>query len=135
MARSLPPKKQKTPPLPDGLFESKREARRYRRNNDLSGKIRKNKKTGEYAIHLKGSDGRVSRNSESGEIDYAVVASYTGPSIRPYESNGWDRFGNANFATGIAYGLLNDAWLTTQRFNPFDVHTTPRCSGVFCIQK
>ena len=109
---------------PDGLFESRREARRYRRSNELRGRIRKNKKSGEYEIHLKGSDGRVSRSSETGEIEYAAVASYTGPSIRAYEPNRWERFQNANFFTGMAYGILNDAWMTTQRFNPFDTHTT-----------
>ncbi|MDV7394867.1 hypothetical protein RZS08_26010, partial [Arthrospira platensis SPKY1] len=109
---------------PDGLFESRDEAKQHKRSNDLKGRIKKNKQSGEFEIHLKGSDGRVSKSSETGEIEYAAVASYTGPSIQAYEPNRWERFQNANFFTGIAYGSLNDAWLTTQRFNPFDTHTT-----------
>lgn len=62
---------------PLGLFESRAEAKAYRDNNELRGRIRKNKRTGQYEIRLKGSDGRISRNSD-GEIKYAAVAARGG---------------------------------------------------------
>ena len=112
---------------PDGLFESRRAARRWKRKQKdkayRKGKIRKNRSTGEYVVQTRcEGDGRVSGNSD-GSVNY-FAGGYSKNAIRPNEANGWERFRDANFGTGIAYGLLNDAWLVTQRMNPFDTHTT-----------
>jgi RHS repeat-associated protein len=109
---------------PNGLFESWIEARRHKRSNELKGRIRKNKESGEYEIHFKDSDGRVSRDLETKELKYAVKASYTGPSIRVYKPNVFEKVKGSGLIGGTLYGLTNDVWLTTQRFNPFDTHTT-----------
>ena len=112
---------------PFGLFESRREARRYRRKQDdddiRHGKIKKND-DGTFSIRY-GDSGSITRNEE-GQIEYAAVAgaSYTGPAIRAYEPNFFENVQNSGFVGSFIYGLANDAWLTTQRFNPFDTHTT-----------
>ncbi len=118
---------------PDGLFESKAEARKYKKEHGLKGKVRKNKKTGEFEIHLKKSDGRIKRNSETGDIEYAVVASYTGAAITNYEPNLFESVQNFNFLGSILYDALDNPWITFQKFNPFDTRTT-HLSGRFATQ-
>ncbi len=126
---------------PLGLFETKREARRYRRKmrrearrkgeKYAGARIKKNK-DGRYDVRSKGSDGYVTRNAD-GNLEYGATA-YATNAIRQDYPNGWERFKNTNFLTGIAYGLLNDAWLVTQRINAFDTQTT-HLSGDFASKK
>jgi RHS repeat-associated protein len=111
---------------PLGLFETKREARRYRRamrretrkNGEKysGGRVVKNEE-GRYDLRSKDSDGYITRNSD-GNLEYGVVA-YDPNAIRERKPSRWERFQNSNFVSGIAYGILNDAWLTTQRFNRY----------------
>ena len=118
---------------PLGLFESKREARRYRREErrearrngeSYSGaKVKKNKE-GRYELRYQGSDGYVTK-TESGELEYGAVASYTGPAIRGDKSNFFELVeSQGGFMGEMVYGIADDGWLTVQRFNPFDTHTT-----------
>jgi len=117
---------------PDGLFETRREARVYRRENSSlnwrNSSIVENKH-GTFDIRDKNSQLTINKNNE-GEIEYSASASYTGPSISAYKQNFFEGVQNSGFVGNLLYGLANDAWLTTQRLNPLDNHTT-HLSGHF----
>lgn len=110
---------------PNGLFESRREARRYRRNDSdkevRQGEIKKND-DGTFSIRY-GENGSITRNSE-GQIEFAAIATYTGAGIKADRPNFFENVQNSGFIGSFTYDLFDNAWLTAQRFNPFDVHTT-----------
>jgi len=56
---------------PNGLFESRREARRFRRENNIRGRIRRNGEGG-FDIRFRGSDGYVTNTGSA--IEYGVTA-------------------------------------------------------------
>ncbi|MBK8502538.1 MAG: hypothetical protein IPL46_10160 [Saprospiraceae bacterium] len=58
---------------PDGLFESRKEAREYKRENDVKGSVRKNSE-GTYDVRFKNSDGYV-RQGADGNLEYGAIAS------------------------------------------------------------
>ena len=58
---------------PDGLFETRKEARKFRREHNIKGSVRKNSK-GSYDIRFKNSDGYVTQNA-NGNLDYAAKPS------------------------------------------------------------
>ena len=84
---------------PLGLFESKKEARQYRREmrkearrrgeKFSGGKIVKNEE-GRYDLRSKSSDGYVTRNSD-GNLEFGVVA-YDPNAIRERKPKGWEQF-------------------------------------------
>ncbi len=110
---------------PFGLFETGREARRYRKRSEdgevRRGKIRKDK-DGSYSIRF-GESGSVSKNSE-GEVEYLSTASYTGPSISQHEPNLFERAEKSGFLGRVTVGFADDFWLTFQSLNPLDTRTT-----------
>lgn len=110
---------------PNGLFESRREARCYRRNDSdkevRQGEIKKND-DGTFSIRY-GENGSITRNSE-GQIEFAAIATYTGAAIKADRPNFFENVQNSGFIGSFTYDLFDNAWLTAQRFNPFDVHTT-----------
>jgi RHS repeat-associated protein len=111
---------------PDGLFERKKDAKKYRRDHHdkeiRRGKIKQDDE-GSYSIRY-GENGSISQNSK-GEMEYASVGTYTGDYARQRNPNlfekGKDKLG---FVGKMAYSPLNSAWLTIQTFNPFDTHIT-----------
>jgi len=114
---------------PDGLFENRGEARRYRKNNKIKGKIKKNKYKGRFEIRFKNSDGRVYKNSDK-EVEFAVMALSTGPSIRQDIPNIFEEIKNINFATSGVVDYFDNLWIVAQTINPFDKYTT-RLTGGF----
>jgi len=112
---------------PDGLFETRSEARKHRKAEGIDGKIKK-QEGGNYAIIHKGSEGNIKtfNDKEFGAMTEYTIATKQFPqgTIGPRESNGWEDFKNGTWAGGWVYGALNDVWLTTQTLNPFDTQTT-----------
>lgn len=112
---------------PNGLFETRSEARKHRKAEGIEGKIKK-QDDGNFAIMHKGSEGniRTYNDKEFGAITEYTVSTIQFPqgTMGPRSPNGWETFKNDTWAGGMVYGALNDVWLTTQTLNPFDTHTT-----------
>ncbi|GJM33747.1 MAG: hypothetical protein DHS20C18_27480 [Saprospiraceae bacterium] len=112
---------------PLGLFESRRDARRHRRSEGVKGRVRK-QEDGSFAIVHKGSDGKIKtyNDEEFGvvtEFTYSQIQ-YPQGTIKSREPNFFEKVKDRGFLGLMTYNIANDAWLTAQRFNPFDTHTT-----------
>lgn len=118
---------------PLGLFESRREARKYRKSSDdrdiRKGKVKK-EEDGSFSVRF-GESGKISKNS-LGNIEFSSTATFTGASISQYEPNIFERLERSNFMGRVAVGFVDDFWLTVQSFNPFDTRVT-HLSGNFAI--
>ncbi|HLF62256.1 MAG TPA: RHS repeat-associated core domain-containing protein [Saprospiraceae bacterium] len=79
----------------DGLFETRDEAREYKRLHDTQGTIRKNKETDKFEIHLRGSSGGRITTDEDGNIDGYVTAPETGHAEEHRDFTGF--FGTVNY--------------------------------------
>jgi RHS repeat-associated protein len=92
---------------PFGLFETKREARRYRRKNtDLSwwnSSIKKNK-DGTFDIRDDNSHMAITKNGD-GEIEYSATAMAYG--FRQREAGFWERRKEGGFFSRLLYGMAN----------------------------
>ena len=99
---------------PNGLFESKREARRYRRKNtDLNwwnSSIKKNK-DGNYDIRDDNSHMAITKNSD-GEIEYSATATAYG--FRQREAGFWENRKEGGFLGRMAYGMANGVYVLGQ---------------------
>jgi RHS repeat-associated protein len=108
---------------PSGLFETRREAKRYRQENDLDGKIIKNK-DGSYSIDNKSVGSTTYRDASSGEV--ATVALVSAKKSFPRDMlssgriNGWEQVQKSGLIGFIFYDTVDDAWVTLQQFNPLD---------------
>ncbi len=122
---------------PFGLFETRREARRYRRQQRRAArksggsfvfnKIVKNKKSGRFQLHTKESTGFVTR-AESGELDYGATGFRTELTAR--EPNTAEKIRDFNFITSMLFNMADDAAVTAQSFNSFQTQVR-RLNGDF----
>jgi hypothetical protein len=112
---------------PDGLFETRSEARKHRKAEGIDGKIKK-QEDGNYAIIHKGSEGNIKtfNDKEFGAITEHTISTKQFPqgTISARDPNFMENMKESGVLGSIAYGLVNDAWLTLQTLNPFDTHTT-----------
>jgi RHS repeat-associated protein len=102
---------------PLGLFETKREAREYRRDNDIKGKIVKNRE-GRYEIRSRKSSGYIMR-TEDGNIEAGAVA-YAGNAIREYKPNWAEQIKESSFIGKFVYNTFDTVYVFLQDMNPFD---------------
>ncbi len=118
---------------PFGLFESRREARKYRKSSDdqdiRKGKVKK-EEDGSYSVRF-GESGKISKDF-FGNLEFSSTATFTGASISQYDPNIFERIERSNFLGRVAVGFVDDLWLTVQSFNPFDTRVT-HLSGNFAI--
>ncbi len=109
---------------PFGLFETKREARKYRRENTSLGRrnssIKKNK-GGTYDIRDDESHMAITKTS-GGEIEYSATASAYG--LRQNEAGFWEQQANGNAGQQIVHGIADALYVTAQDLNPLDTEIT-----------
>jgi RHS repeat-associated protein len=104
---------------PLGLFETRREAREYRRDNDIKGKIVKNRE-GRYEIRNRKSSGYIMRtedgNIEAGAVGYGSFIRQT----EPKEPNFAEKVRNSGFLGKLFYGMADPIYVFAQDMNPLD---------------
>jgi RHS repeat-associated protein len=72
---------------PDGMFETRREAREHRRETEISGRIRK-QNDGTYAIHHRGTNGAIRTFNDS---EFGVTTAFT---LAFKDANYTQKYGN-----------------------------------------
>jgi RHS repeat-associated protein len=109
---------------PDGMFESRREARRYRRENDVEGRIRRND-DGSYSIDNKKAGTSIWNDSEFGISIGALALGNEGgskssePSRIFMQDGGYSGTGNGGESIGKGYRARhNYGTLDHSYFNP-----------------
>ncbi len=122
---------------PLGLFESRKEARKFRRDKDVSGRIRK-ADDGSFYI-----DGRRDQKGQQ----FAFGGTGTGfdgdesltqrpifrDQMRPYEPNFFEQFRDRNLATGAIFGIADNISITLQTLNPLDTRVQS-LTGEFIVR-
>ena len=110
---------------PYGLFETKREARRYRRKEKglswwRGDKIKKNRKTGRFDIHYGEGTGRITRN-ENGDIEF-FTGSYKS-TIQATKINVAGKMRDSGFLGSWAYDIADAFSVNVQTLaGPFVSH-------------
>lgn len=110
---------------PDGLFESKKEARTYRREtsrfNIFNSSVQKNNE-GRFELRNRNTNGFVTKNTD-GKIEYGATAMATNV-IRSYTPNFFEKLSNSGFLGSFTVDFIDPMYTTAQDFNPFDTQLT-----------
>jgi RHS repeat-associated protein len=106
---------------PLGLFETREEAKEYKKEHGTHGRVRQ-LDDGTFAIVHKKSGGFISKSSEHGVFS-GVLAKRGGNvgTISPYNPTLWDRMAESdNFFVSIAYNQADVFYAGFQALNPLD---------------
>ncbi len=106
---------------PLGLFETREEAKEYKREHRTGGRVRQ-LDDGTYAIVNKKSGGFLTKSAEYG-VTSGVLAKRGSnvATISPYNPTLWDRAAESdNFFISVGYSVADSYNMLLQSFNPLD---------------